>query len=212
MSQSWESIVAELKSEAGLMHVARESGLQLCRQIIQLSSRSIRCAHRRQFPEAEALLIDAKALSAEARAKMQPYGPIFYAGFLHDAEKELVEAASVLCILQNLPYPSPSELGVGMATYLNGIAEAASEVRRYALDEMRRGNVASAEGILNHMETIYDDLISFDFPDSMTGGLRRTCDALRAVVERTRSDLTATASQRELIEELRRSRGADSGA
>jgi translin len=86
------------------------------------------------------------------------------------------------------------------------MAEAASEVRRFALDEMRKGRTDEAERILDIMETIYDDLITFDYPDSMTGGLRRSCDALRAVIERTRSDLTATASQRELIEELRKTR------
>ena len=87
-------------------------------------------------------------------------------------------------------------------SYLNGMGEAASEVRRFALDEMRRGNIDAASSILKQMETIYDDLITFDYADSMTGGLRRTCDALRAVIERTRSDLTATASQQELVREL----------
>lgn len=116
----------------------------------------------------------------------------------------MVEAAAMVAIVKGLEYPSASSLGVGLAAYLNGMGEAASEARRYALDEMRANRMTEAERILHQMETIYDDLITFDYPDGMTGGLRRTCDALRAVIERTRSDLTATASQHELVRELRK--------
>jgi translin len=119
-----------------------------------------------------------------------------------------VEAAAVLAIVRDEPYPSAEELGAQVMSYLNGMGEAASEVRRFALDEMRHGRIDKAEAILAQMETIYEDLITFDYADSMTGGLRRTCDALRAVVERTRSDLTATTSQQELVRELRATREA----
>lgn len=183
--------------------------MPICRQIVQVSSRCIRHVHRHQFEEARRLLEEAKELSRTAREKLSAFGEIFHAGYLHDSEKEMVEAAAVLAIVHNEPYPTPGSLGVMMATYLNGMAEAASEVRRFALDEMRNGRHDVAEGILTQMETIYEDLITFDFPDSMTGGLRRTCDALRAVIERTRSDLTATATQQKLIDELRKHRNAD---
>ena len=114
----------------------------------------------------------------------------------------MVEAAAVLAIVHGQPYPTAEELGAQVMSYLNGMGEAASEVRRFALDEMRRGNIDRAEGILSQMEGIYEELITFDFSDAMTGGLRRTCDALRAVIERTRSDLTTTASQQALVRQL----------
>lgn len=208
MSSNWESIVAELKQHAQAMHTAREAGLPICRQIVQTSSRCIRHVHRHQFEEAGRLLDEAKQLCRSAREVLSKHGEIFYAGYLSDSEKEMVEAAAVLAIVHNEPYPRPDELGVHMASYLNGMAEAASEMRRFALDELRMGRPHEAERILEHMETIYEDLITFDYPDSMTGGLRRTCDALRPVIERTRSDLTASAGQRELIDELRRTRHA----
>lgn len=206
MSTNWDSIVAELKEHAQAMHLAREAGLPICRQIVQTSSKCIRHVHRHQFEEARSLLEEAKKLCQSARDILSSHGEIFYAGYLSDSEKEMVEAAAVLAIVHDEPYPSPKELGVHMASYLNGMAEAASEMRRFALDELRKGRLNEAERILNHMETIYEDLITFDYPDSMTGGLRRTCDALRPVIERTRSDLTASAGQRELIEELRKTR------
>lgn len=206
MNTNWDEIVAALKDRAQLMHQGREAGLSLCRSLIQCSAKCIRHVHRHQFQEAHALLVEAKAISARARESLNPFPELYHAGYLHDAEKEMVEAAAVLAMVEDRAYPSADELGVGIMSYLNGMGEAASEVRRYCLDEMRRGNLVKAEGILVQMETVYDDLITFDFPDAMTGGLRRTCDALRAVIERTRSDLTATVSQQALVAELRATR------
>ncbi|MFI5387145.1 MAG: haloacid dehalogenase [Fimbriimonadales bacterium] len=206
MSHNWEAIVTDLKDQAQAMHEAREAGLVKCRHLIQTSAKCIRHVHRHQFEEAAKLLDQAKATAKEAREALEPFGALYYAGYLHDAEKEMVEAAAVLAIVHDEPYPSAKGLQVGVMAYLNGMGEAASEVRRYCLDEMRHGDLDKAEKILGHMETIYDDLITFDFSDAMTGGLRRTCDALRAVIERTRSDLTQTVSQHELVRELRASR------
>ena len=206
MSDHWDSIVASIKEGAHEMHEAREIGLAKCRKLIQTSAKSIRHVHRHQFAEAEALLSEAKAIAADARNALRAHGELYYAGYLHDAEKEMVEASAVLSIVRGEPFASPEELEVLPMSYLNGMGEAASEVRRYALDEMRAGRLEEAERILKLMESIYDDLITFDFADSMTGGLRRTCDALRAVIERTRSDITATSSQNELIKELRATR------
>jgi len=199
----WEEIVIGLKERAHKMHEGREAGLSKSRLLIQTSAKCIRHVHRHQFQEADELLLQAKRIAQETRDALTPFPELYYAGYLGDAEKEMVEAAAVLSIVKGESYPSPDELGTGMMSYLNGMGEAASEVRRYALHDMRAGNIDSAEKILRQMETIYDDLITFDYADSMTGGLRRTCDALRAVIERTRSDLTATSSQRELVRELR---------
>ena len=202
----WDAIVIELRNRAQKMHEAREIGLAKCRLVIQTSAKCIRHVHRKQFDEAAKLLVDAKTLASEARSALQGHGELYYAGYLHDAEKEMVEAAAVVAIVQDEPYPTADELGVMVMSYLNGMGEASSECRRFALDEMRKGKMEEAERILLRMEAIYDDLITFDFPDTMTGGLRRTCDALRSVIERTRSDLTTTAGQRELIRELRAAR------
>ena len=201
MAENWDVIVNELRERAQGMHEAREAVLVQCRKLGQLAAKSIRHVHRHQFDEAEALLEEAKVVAQGARELLRPH-PELNPAYLHDTEKEMVEAAAVLSIVRGLPYPSVDDLGAQVMSYLNGMGEAASEVRRFALDEMRRGHIEEAARILVQMETIYDDLITFDYADSMTGGLRRTCDALRAVIERTRSDLTATASQQELVREL----------
>jgi translin len=202
-NHGWDEIVAGIRPQMDAMHQTRERALASTRQLIQICSKCIRHVHRHQFEEAAKLLEEAKATAGRAREDLSPHPALFYAGYLQDAEKEMVEAAAVLAMVHGEPYPTPSELGVGMSSYLNGMGEAASEARRYVLDEMRRGHIEEAERLLGQMEMIYDDLISFDFPDSLTGGLRRTCDALRAVIERTRSDLTLTHSQQELLAALR---------
>lgn len=203
----WDSVLAPLRIEIDGRHKAREGALQKCRLLIQTSSKCIRNIHRRQFDDAVRLLDEAKALSAAARREMAPFPTVLHASYLQDAEKEMVEAAAVFAIVRNEPLPSAQDLGVDMVSFLNGMGEAASECRRYVLDEMRGGSFVEASRMLSQMESVYDELITFDYPDSLTGGLRRTCDALRAVIERTRSDLTLTQVQRELLDELRRERG-----
>jgi translin len=199
--------MAALRQEAEAMHAAREQGLALCRRLIQNSAKSIRATHRGEADEAAARLAEAREISAQARAALREHPALFFAGYLQDAEKELVEAAAVRAVAAGEPAPLRDELGVSVFTYLHGMGEAASELRRYALDASRRGETELAERILDWMESVYDELIGFDFADGMTGGLRRTTDALRAVIERTRSDLTATAVQQQLIAELRKTEG-----
>lgn len=202
MTDEWAGIVESLREDAQRMHGAREVGLGKCRTTIQLCAKCIRHIHRDQTEEARALLAQARESMESTREALRPFPELYYAGYLQDAEKELVEAGAVLAMVQGEAYPTRQELGVGLTPYLHGMGEAASEVRRYTLDSLRKGNTSKAEDLLTQMECIYDDLITFDFPDGMTGGLRRTTDALRAVIERTRSDLTTTAVQQQLIREL----------
>lgn len=201
---SWEQSVARLKSEMEAKHSAREEALKASRSLIQTCSKCIKNVHRHSFDQAANLLAEARAQAAEARKQVTQHPEIEYAGYLQDAEKELVEAAGCLALALGDPLPSYEDLHVNATSYLNGMGECASEMRRFVLDQMRAGNLDEAERLLGQMDAIFDDLTTFDFPDGLTGGLRRTCDALRAVIERTRSDLTLTKIQQNLIDELKR--------
>ena len=139
---------------------------------------------------------------AEARERMmtlagelRPYPSIYWAGYVQDAMKEAAEAAITLAIVADRPLPEPAELGTEDAAYLNAMAEAASELRRQVLDRLRENDLPRAEYLLGTMDDIYSALVTVDFPDAITGGLRRTTDALRAVLERTRGDVTTTILQ-----------------
>ena len=154
------------------------------------SSLAIRAVHRR-LPDAVAE--HTAAAEADLRAAQEilaPFPAVAHAGFLHDAEKEYAEAVLTAALVAGEPLADHTALGVRIPAWLNGIAEAASELRRHALDRLRDDDRATAERLLQAMDDVYDALVSVDHPDALTGGLRRTTDALRAVLERTRGDVT----------------------
>jgi translin len=158
------------------------------------------------------LLAECEQAVRAAQAALAPYPALAHVGFLHDAEKEYAEAVLTRALVGGEDLPDHHALGVGLPAWLNGLAEAASELRRYLLDRLRDGETGTAEGLLGDMEDVYDLLVGVDYPDAVTGGLRRTCDALRAVLERTRSDVTTTVLQLRLQEALRQRDGSPGGA
>ena len=196
--QTLEQIAMALRQDLEAKNRAREEALRACREVIQFASRSIRSLHRGEMEHARALADESKRRIEQVKVTLKDQASLFHAGYVHDSQKEYVEAESMLAIVQETPLPSPAELGVEIAAYLNGIAEAASESRRYVLDRLRAGDIIRAESVLKVMDDIYFELVTFDFPDAITGGLRRTTDSLRAVLERTRGDLTLTLSQHRL--------------
>ena len=160
--------------------------------------------HHRDSARYETLLAECGASLREAQEVLTPFPAIAFAGFLHDAEKEYAEAVLTQRLVDGERVPTYEDLSVGLPAWLNGLAEAASELRRHLLDRLRAGETENAERLLASMEDVYEALISVDYPDAVTGGLRRTADALRAVLERTRSDVTTTVLQVRLQKALER--------
>ena len=181
-------------------HRARETGLAACRRTIQACAASIRAVHRQEWEVAEELAGRAAAHLAEASQALAGHPDIRYAGFVHDAAKEYAEARLTLAFVRGDPLPQATDIGVEVQAFLNGMAEAASELRRYLLDQLRRGRSERGEELLGLMDEVYTLLVTMDFPEAMTGHLRRTTDALRAVLERTRGDLTTSLLQSRLLE------------
>ena len=197
-SNELEAIAAQLRETLEATNRAREQALRLSREIIQFSSRAIRAIHRGERDKAGKLTQEAKDRVSAVRSAVADHPEVFYAGYVHDSQKEYVEAETMLAITGGSRIASHTDLGIEAAAYLNGIAEAASESRRYVLDRLRLGDLDGAEAVLKVMDDIYYELIAIDYPDAITGGLRRTTDSLRAVLERTRGDLTLTLANRRL--------------
>ncbi len=193
-----DSIYEQIRQNLTAKDAAREKMLPLCREAIRWSSESIRSIHRQEFDRAKGMLESARKLLDEAEQALAGSAELSNTGFFRDAQKEFVEGNAVLTIVTGQPLPSPGELGVDSAAYLNGLGEAASELRRYLLDSMRKGDLSKGEELLTAMDDIYSVLVTVDFPDAITGGLRRTTDMLRGVLERTRSDLTLATTQQDL--------------
>jgi translin len=185
-----DAIIARIVENFSAKNAARERALAASRTLIRMSANSIRAVHRGEFEAAGAILDEARAIRDDAVAALQDHLDIYHAGFLHDAQKEYAEARTTLALLSGNVIPTPEAIGVEYAAYLNGIAEAVGEMRRMILDRLRRGQFDGCEQILQSMDDIYSVLVTIDFPDAMTGGLRRTTDQTRGILERTRGDLT----------------------
>lgn len=195
-------IAEDIRAELDAKNAMRDKALVTSREAIRFSANAIRAIHRAEFDEAEVLLKGARTRVRDTAEELKNYLDLYYAGYVQDAQKEYTEAETVKAIMQNLPIPGHQELGVEPAPYLNGLGEAVSECRRDVLDLLRVGNMERAAEVLKAMDDVYYILVTFDYPDAITGGLRRTMDMVRAVLERTRGDLTVTIRQRELEQAL----------
>ena len=195
-------VADEIRAELDAKNAARDKALVTSREAIRYCANSIRAIHRNEFDQAQELLKEARDRVRETAEELKDYLDIYYAGYVQDAQKEYTEAETMYAFIRNQPVPSYQELGVEAAPYLNGLGEAVSECRRSVLDIMRKGDLDRAESLLRIMDDVYYVLIGFDYPDAITGGLRRTMDQTRAVLERTRGDLTVTLRQQELEKAL----------
>ncbi|HSR49137.1 MAG TPA: haloacid dehalogenase [Anaerolineales bacterium] len=176
-------------------NAARDEALQLSRTLIRHCAHAIRSVHRDERDAAREQLQQAREIVDRLRTGLGPYPDLYHAGYTQDALKEFSEANVVYALVGGDPLPAPETLGVDYAAYLGGLGEAAGELRRRTLDVLRHDGVAEAERLLAAMDDIYDLLVTVDYPDAITGGLRRITDMVRGVVERTRGDLTTTHQQ-----------------
>lgn len=185
-------------------NAAREESLALSREIIRTAANTIRAVHRAEFAPAAAMLAQARAAAARLAACVREKPALYAAGYVHDCQKELAEAALTLALVKGDPVPGPEELGVEVPAFLNGMGEAVGELRRHTLDVIRGGDLGRGEAILQKMDDIYSALVTFDYPDALTGGLRRTTDSVRGILEKTRGDLTTSLRQDQLREAIGR--------
>ena len=185
-------------------HEAREQSLASTRLVIRNAGNAIRAVHRREFEPARQLLQASREAATRARTQVADQPALLHSGYLHDALKELAEAALFLALIEGRDLPGPDSLELGWVAYLAGLAETVGELRRYALDALRRGEIATAETMLARMSAIYELLVTIDYPEAVTGSLRHATDGVRGILERTRGDVTAAVQQERLEVALRR--------
>jgi translin len=209
LSELTRSIQAKLDEKSA----ARERALPAARRSIRASANAIRAIHRLDFETAGSLIAESRAALEEGLAAVRDHAEIRHAGYLQDAEKEYAEANLTLALVRGTALPSPTDLDVEEAPYLNGVSEAIGEGRRRVLDLLRTGEVAEAERLLDAMEELYGMLVTMDYPDAITMNLRRSTDVARSLIEKTRGDLSIAVVQRNLHDALdrhaERMRGAD---
>jgi translin len=201
----WEALRNRIKADFESKNNTREEVLKLCRSLIQTSSYVIRAVHRSEWEEAAELARQAREISRSITEVTRDHPEVYTAGFVHDAQKEYTEAMATYSLIKGEPLPEPEELGVEYPAYLNGLGEAVGELRRSILDLIRDGHLERGDELLSYMDDIYYLLVSFDYPDAITGNLRRTTDIARGIIEKTRGDLTTAIRQsklRQAISEL----------
>ena len=201
--ENLEVIAERIREALEAKNAARDGALRRSRELIRYCANSIRATHRADFEKASQLLATAHRAASELVECVAGYPDLYYAGYTQDALKELAEASITYALITDEPLPDPDDLSVEYAAYLNGLGEAVGEMRRHVLDIIRRGQTERAEEILVAMDDIYAVLVTIDFPDAITRRLRRTTDMVRAVLERTRGDLTMAMRQDKLQEALR---------
>jgi translin len=205
--QNLETIEEKIRQTFVAKNAARDAALAKSREVIRHCSLSIRASHRAEYDHAAKILETTRGVADAMKADVAPYPDLYYTGYVQDALKELAEAHIVHALLTNQPIPDPDALGVDYAAYLNGLGEAATEMRRYILDIIRHEQLERSEAMLQAMDDIYAMLVTMDFPDALTGGLRRQTDIVRGVLEKTRGDLTVAWRQEKLEERLREFEG-----
>ncbi len=197
-------IAEEIRKSFDVRTATRDQALALTRQLTRACSLAIRAVHRNAQEEMEEHLAEARELANKLRTELSTHPDLYYAGYTQDALKEFVEANVTCALIQNQPLQTPSELGVENSTYLNGLAEVVGELRRRTLDILRSGYSQEAERLLNYMDEIYSVLVTIDYPDAITNGLRRQTDLARGIIEKTRGDVTFSLRGEDLSQAIRK--------
>jgi translin len=185
-----EGIAEKIRQDFDRRTASRDGALAQARQLTRACSLAIRAVHRADSTSMQEQLKEARRLSQALIDGLQQHPDLYYAGYTQDALKEYVEANVTCALIQNRPLPAPEELGVTGFTYLNGLAEVVGELRRKTLDILRHGYSQEAERLLTIMDDIYAVLVTMDYPDAITNGLRRQTDLARGIIEKTRGDMT----------------------
>lgn len=207
-----ERIAEQIRQSFDQRNAARDEALKQARKLTRACSLAIRAVHRNEFDVMEGYLAEAQSVADKLRSDLKDHPDLYYAGYTQDALKEFVEANVTCALIQNQALHTPEELGVEYVTYLNGLAEVVGELRRRMLDILRSGYSQEAERLLNHMDDIYSILVTMDYPDAITGGLRRQTDNVRSIIEKTRGDVTFSLRGEDLtqaINTLRRELNGD---
>jgi translin len=199
-----ESIAEGIRQHFDVRTSKRDEALKQARQLTRACSLAIRAVHRDDKDAMEASLGEAQSLADRLRDELKAHPDLFYAGYTQDSLKEFVEANVTCALIQNQPLQTPEELGVEDATYLNGLAEVVGELRRRTLDILRSGYSQEAERLLGHMDEIYSVLVTMDYPDAITNGLRRQTDLARGIIEKTRGDVTFSLRGQDLTDAIRK--------
>jgi translin len=195
MENHLESLSDRIRESFERQNTIRDEALAQSRNLTRHAARAIRAIHRDDTVLAQENLTQANQLAADLREGLVDEPDLYFSGYAQDALKEFCEAHLTVATILNQDWPTPEELRVEYATYLNGMSEVVGELRRRIMDIMRAGHSPEVERLLDVMDDIYALLVTMDYPDALTYGLRRRTDIARSIIERTQADVTISYRQ-----------------
>ena len=198
LTENLDAYADKIRQNLTVKDASREKVLPLSRELIRFASITIRAIHRQEFEQAKDLLEQGRKVRDALEQAANEWQELRYTGYYRDAHKEFTEASATLALVTGEPLPGPDELKVDYTAYLSGLGDTVGELRRYMLDSMRHGDLSRGEDLLTAMDEIYTVLVTMDFPDAVTCGLRHTTDNVRGILEKTRGDLTLAVTQKVL--------------
>ena len=205
MTDQLDLICEQVRREFDQKTALRDEALKQARELTRHASLAIRAIHREEQDEAQLEIDQARELAHALTNTLKTNHPdLFFAGYTQDAIKEYCEACLTVAMIKGEALPTPQELGAEPPAYLNGLTETLGELRRRCLDLLRPGYSAEVERLLALMDDVFTQLVTMDYPDAITDGLRRRTDLARGIIERTRADITVSFRQNELEIKLNR--------
>ncbi|MCE4603196.1 MAG: haloacid dehalogenase [Desulfurococcales archaeon] len=201
------SIIREIDGYLEERDQVREKAIRLSRDIVRYSGWSVTSVHKGDMDAARRNLREAEDRAIRLLSILKPYPELYYSGIVNNAVSEYVEAKLLLSLLEGRGLPGPEELGVPPVPYLQGLGDLVGELRRLALELVRRGNYSDAWRLVEAMEAIYLELRGLDYPEALAPGVRHKADVARRLVDDTKAFLVDMESRAELSSLLRRVQG-----
>ena len=195
---SLKDLLGKIQDELRKRETAHEEVQRDMRRATRLSKQAILFTHQERFKDAKKLLKEADGLFAKLHSVAKTYPDMFYSGLVDAAFQEYAEAQTLLSLVEKNRFLSPEEINVNSVAFVLGLADVIGELRRRALDSLRKEEVKTAEACLHLMEEIYVELMSMDEAYMLVPGLRRKSDVARHVIESTRGDITIEARRSSL--------------
>ena len=201
--ENLENIAQEISLRLDEHTKVRDNALSTSRSLTRHCAHTIRAVHRQDWQAADKELNAAQTLVDQIHSELTDFPDLYFAGYTQDAIKEFAEASIFYSLMKTDTLPSHTDLRIEPNTYLKGFAEVIGELRRRVLDELLHGYSDDVDKMLNYMDDIYSILVSMDYPDAVTHGLRRLTDVSRSIIERTRGDVTMSYRQEQLEKRLK---------
>lgn len=194
-----ERVVSKIEEELDEKDQIREVALKSSRAVVRLSGSVLKGMHREE--DVGEALEDLRDEASRLSSLLADHPDLWSAGYVESAFQEYAEVGIMLSILDKDDVPSPEDLGVESVPFLLALGDCVGELRRFSLDELKRGNVVRANYFLDRMEDFYTALMRFDYPDAIVA-VRRKQDVARSLLEKTRGEVAVAASARNLQEKL----------